>query len=242
MVALRTGSPEQAADDLGLVWRHAQTEGVLEPGAFPVAPELVEALVEAGELAEARAVTERLARLAKRQEHPWGLASVKRCRALLRPRAEHRAATLQAVAGDLERLGLRFDAARSLLALGRTQRRAKQWRAAREALADAEEAFERIGSPGWAELARAERDRVGGRRPGNSGDLTPTEQRVVELAANGLANKQIASALFVTVHTVEVHLARAYAKLGVRSRAQLAARLAGQAQPAEAAPPPMPKD
>ncbi|MGZ4247322.1 MAG: AAA family ATPase [Solirubrobacteraceae bacterium] len=242
MAELRAGAPERATDDLGLVWKHTQTEGVLEPGAFPVAPELVEALVEVDELAEARTVTDQLARLAKRQEHPWGLASVKRCRALLRPRAEQRAAALAAAADELERLGLHFEAARTQLALGRIQRRGKQWRAAREALTNAEEAFDRIGSPGWAELASAERQRVGGRRPADSGELTPTEQRVVELAARGLANKQIASALFVTVHTVEVHLARAYAKLGVRSRAQLVARLAGQAPPAAADAEPRPKD
>jgi DNA-binding CsgD family transcriptional regulator/tetratricopeptide (TPR) repeat protein len=237
IAALRAGAPEQAADDLGFVWKHAQTEGVLEPGAFPVAPDLVEALVEIGESEEARAVTNRLARLAKQQEHPWALANVKRCQAMLRPRAEQRASTLRAAADDLERLGLRFEAARSLLALGRSQRRAKQWRSARDALAAAEEAFNRIGSPGWVELARAERERIGGRRPRKSGELTPTERRVVELAGNGLANKQIASTLFVTVHTVEVHLARAYTKLGVRSRAQLAARMAGQTKPTEAAPP-----
>ena len=210
---------------------------MLEPGAFPVAPDLVEALVEIGESKEARAVTDRLARLAKQQEHPWALATAKRCQAMLRPSAEQRASTLRAAADDLEGLGLRFEAARSLLALGRGQRRAKQWRSARDALAAAEEAFNRIGSPGWVELARAERERVGGRRPGKSGELTPTERRVVELAGNGLANKQIASTLFVTVHTVEVHLARAYTKLGVRSRAQLAARLAGQTKPTEAVPP-----
>jgi len=117
-----------------------------------------------------------------------------------------------------------------LLALGRARRRAKQWRAARDALGAAAASFDELGSPGWAELARAEHERVPGRRPGTSGELTPTERRVVELAASGLANKQIATSLFVTVHTVEVHLARAYAKLGVRSRAQLAARLAADAQ------------
>ena len=51
---------------------------------------------------------------------------------------------------------------------------------------------------------------------------------MVELAAEGRANKEIARALLVTVHTVEVHLSRAYAKLGVRSRAQLASRLSGR--------------
>ena len=48
---------------------------------------------------------------------------------------------------------------------------------------------------------------------------------MVELAVEGLANKEIAAALSVTVRTVEVHLTHAYAKLGIRSRAQLARRL-----------------
>lgn len=48
---------------------------------------------------------------------------------------------------------------------------------------------------------------------------------MVGLAADGLSNKEIASTLFLSVHTVETHLSHAYAKLGVRSRAQLAARL-----------------
>jgi DNA-binding NarL/FixJ family response regulator len=49
---------------------------------------------------------------------------------------------------------------------------------------------------------------------------------VAQLVAQGLSNKEVAQALFVTVHTVEVHLSHAYAKLGVRSRTQLAGRLA----------------
>jgi DNA-binding CsgD family transcriptional regulator len=226
MIALHAGAPERAVEEFGHVWEHTQREGILEPGAFPVAPELVEALVELERFGEARTLTDRLARLARSQEHPWALVSVKRSRALLRPGADHAPARLRAAASELERLGLRFDAARSLLALGRMQRRAKQWRAARDALADAAAAFERLGSTGWAELARAEQERVPGRRPGASGELTPTERRVTELAASGLANKQIAATLFVSVHTVEVHLGRVYAKLGVSSRAQLAARLA----------------
>jgi DNA-binding CsgD family transcriptional regulator len=56
--------------------------------------------------------------------------------------------------------------------------------------------------------------------------LTAAEQRVAALAAQGLSNKQIATHLFIAVHTVEVHLAHVYAKLAVRSRTQLANRLA----------------
>jgi DNA-binding NarL/FixJ family response regulator len=61
------------------------------------------------------------------------------------------------------------------------------------------------------------------------GELTVAERRVVELAADGLANKEIARSLFVTVRTVEVHLKHAYAKLGIRSRTQLARRLSNGA-------------
>jgi DNA-binding NarL/FixJ family response regulator len=82
-----------------------------------------------------------------------------------------------------------------------------------------------MGSPGWVEETRAELARVGARRPQPEGELTPAERRVAELAADGLANKEIAQALFVSAKTVEGHLSHAYAKLGVRSRAQLARRL-----------------
>jgi DNA-binding NarL/FixJ family response regulator len=113
-----------------------------------------------------------------------------------------------------------------LLSLGRAQRRLKQWGVARESLEAAVAAFDAIGSDGWAERARADLERVGGRRPRSSGELTPTERQIAELAASGLANKEIARTLDLAVHTVEVHLSRAYARLGIRSRAQLATRLA----------------
>ena len=135
------------------------------------------------------------------------------------------AAALAQAAAAYEQLGLRGDAAHSLLALGRAQRRLKKWGGARESLERAAAAFDALGSPGWAEQARSELARVGARRPTPSGELTPAERRVVELAADGSSNKEIAHALFVTVRTVEAHLTHAYAKLGVRSRAQLARRL-----------------
>ncbi len=133
--------------------------------------------------------------------------------------------TLEAAATAYRDLGLRFDEARTLLALGRAQRRARKWGAARDVLERAIAAFEAIGSPGWAGDARAELQRVGARRPPSAGSLTVTERRVAELAAEGLANKEIARKLVVTVSTVEFHLRNTYAKLGIRSRVQLAARL-----------------
>jgi DNA-binding CsgD family transcriptional regulator len=199
-----------------------------EPGVFPVAPELVEALTEVGDQGEARAVTNALRTLSKQQAHPWGLATTRRCDGQIRLASnddEHAVTILERAADDYDRLGLLFDRARTLLQLGRAQRRLKKWGTARRSLERAVAGFDEIGSPGWAERARSELARVGARRPRPKGALTPTEQRVARLAAEGLSNKEIAADLFVTVHTVEAHLSHVYAKLGVRSRGQLARRL-----------------
>jgi DNA-binding CsgD family transcriptional regulator len=230
IAALLAPDAASAAERARGVWEHTRAAGIDEPGVFPVAPELVEALADLGEFEEAQAVIERLTALAEAQEHPWGLVTARRCAATVALAAkaydEQAGAELSDAADEYERLGLRFDAARCRLVLGRTQRRFKQWGAARASLERAAADFDALGSGGWADRARAELERVGARRPRPTGELTPTEERVVALAAEGLANKQIAQTLFVTVHTVEVHLSRAYAKLGVRSRAQLAGRLA----------------
>lgn len=228
IAALLEQDPARAAESLRAVWEHTTREGVEEPGVFPVAPDLVEALVELGEHDEAMAVTARLRELSKQQRHPWGLATARRCDAVVRlaigaydERAAH---ALADVATDYGGLGLRFDGARSLLSLGRAQRRMKKWGPARESLESAIAGFAQLGSSGWARRGRSELGRVGGRRPVASGKLTATEHHVVELAANGRANKEIAQALSLAVHTVETHLSRAYAKLGVHSRSQLAGR------------------
>jgi DNA-binding NarL/FixJ family response regulator len=82
-----------------------------------------------------------------------------------------------------------------------------------------------LGAHPWAAKARAELKRVSGRRP-PSEELTETEHRVAELAARGHTNKEIAAELFLGVSTVEAHLSRVYRKLGIRSRTELAARIA----------------
>jgi DNA-binding NarL/FixJ family response regulator len=229
IAALLKHEPELAAQTLRAVWDHKEREGVEEPGVFPVAPDLVEALVESGDDEAATAVTERLRELADAQDHPWGRVTAARCHALVRltSRTYDEAATaeLEEAARAYGTLGLPHDRARSLLSLGRAQRRLRKWAAARISLEQAAAGFDELGARGWAEQARSELTRVGGRRKQHPGALTPSEQRVVELAADGLANKEIARELFVTVRTVEVHLKHAYEKLGVRSRTQLARRL-----------------
>jgi DNA-binding CsgD family transcriptional regulator len=218
----------RAVESMNQVWAHMQREGVADPAAFPVAADLVDALVQLGRLDEARTITRRVRTLAQEQEHPWALATAKRCGAIVRLAAKYdptAAAQLEEAIAAYERLGLRFDRARSLLALGRAQRRHRKWGAARGALDRAAAEFDEIGSEGWAAEARSEARRVGARRPRPAGQLTPTEQRVVRLAADGLANKEIAQRLFVSVHTVEVHLSHAYAKLGIHTRVQLSRAL-----------------
>lgn len=228
IAALAAGEPAQAADLLGAVWDHTVREQVDEPGAFPVAGDLVEALAQCDDNSRAQAVTERLSLLAARQQHPWAGVTAARCSAILRLAGEYddqAADELVGAAGGYERLGLRFEQARALLVLGHEQRRSHRRSAARESLTRARQVFDELGCSGWSARVADELGRVSGRRGGDAG-LTASELRVAELAARGLSNKEIASRLYVTVYTVEAHLSHAYAKLGVRSRTQLAARLA----------------
>jgi DNA-binding CsgD family transcriptional regulator len=222
IAALLRHDPTGAAKHLRAVWAHMVREGIDEPGAFPVAADLVEALVELGEIDEADAVVRHLQALAEAQGHPWGLVTARRGGALIHV-DDAAAEALREASEEYGRLGLRYDRARTLLQLGRAQRRRRKWAAAREALEQAAADFHAMGAPGWAEEAESELGRVGARRPTKGGELTEAERRVVGLALEGRSNKEIAQALFVTVNTVEAHLSHAYAKLGVRSRAQLAA-------------------
>jgi len=181
-------------------------------------------LCEAGRAEAAAEVVGRLAGQAAAQDHPWGLATADRSAAVvaLAGGYDDAAATrLAAAAAAYQALGLGFDAARALLVLGRAQRRAKKRAAARQSLEQARAGFEQLGCKGWARAAAAEADRVSGRRAAPGGGLTPGERRVAELAAAGLSNKQVAARLYLSDRTVEAHLSRAYAKLGVTSRAQL---------------------
>ena len=231
IAALLVGRVELAVESLRSVWEHAAREGVDDPGAFPVAPDLVEALTELGELDEAAGVTGRLRELAERQQHPWGLATASRCRAIVELSGggddAAPARELARAASEYQRLGLRFDHARTLLAMGRAQRRLKKWGHARRSLQASVAAFDALGSAGWVAQARSELARVGARRPSAAGELTATERTVADLAAAGRSNREIAQALHITIKTVEAHLSHTYAKLGVRSRAQLAGRMAG---------------
>jgi DNA-binding NarL/FixJ family response regulator len=109
--------------------------------------------------------------------------------------------------------------------LGAALRRAGRVRDSRSPLATSLDLATRIGATPLAERIREELLAAGGRprrtdRTG-PGSLTASELRVVRLAASGMTNSVIAQSLFVSLKTVEKHLANAYAKLGIRSRAEL---------------------
>jgi len=153
------------------------------------------------------------------------VAHVTRCRGLVaaaRGDVPAAAALLADAAAQHEAAEDAFGRARALLALGVVRRRERQKRAAREAIADALEGFEQLGTATWIEKARAELGRIGGRT--RTVGLTPAERRVATLVAEGRTNREVAAALFLGERTVETHLSHVYAKLGVRSRAELARR------------------
>ncbi|HCB07589.1 MAG TPA: hypothetical protein DEQ43_25620 [Nocardioides bacterium] len=230
VAALLAGDPDAAAGHLQRVFDRVVSAGVENPGIFPVVPDLVEAMVLLARYDDARDAVRWLEERAVAQDHPWALAGVDRCRALVGLASDeltpNESADLARRAADrYAELGLRPDEARGCLTIGGQLRRRRQWGLAREFLERARAAFEVSGSDGWAALAEQELAKVGGRTPSASGWLTPAERSTAELAAHGLSNKEIARRTGVAIGTVEAHLSRSYLKLGVRSRSQLAGAL-----------------
>lgn len=119
-----------------------------------------------------------------------------------------------------------FEVARTRLLLGHVFRRAGRRNDARHELECAQAGFASLRTPLHEQQARVELASVGGRRRQEL-LMTPVEQRIADLVTAGQTNREVAAALFTSVRTVESHLARIYRKLGVRSRTELAARLAG---------------
>jgi len=189
----------------------------------PVSIEPLEALIAVGDVERARPLVARYLEEARRLESPMLQAMGDRCRGLLASADGDpdtaRAALEHARAAQHEG-GWDFDLARTLLASGHVERRAKQKRAARESFAAALAIFDRLGTSAWSDQTRLQLGRVGGRPPAST-ELTPAEERVATLVAAGRTNSETAAQLHLSEHTVEGHLSRIYAKLGVHSRSQL---------------------
>jgi ATP/maltotriose-dependent transcriptional regulator MalT len=220
--------------------RHAEALKILEPllavaDAVPnteictmeYLPDAIEAMVVSGRLEEAGALIDRLERDGRELDRPWMQLVAARCRGmwLAATGAVETAARVVTEAAEAhQELRMPLEHARAQLLMGQLYRRLRQKQAAAAALDNALRTFEQLGNPLWAARVHAESARVNV-RPGHGAELTPSEQRVAELAAEGLSNREIAAAVYVSTKTVESVLTRVYRKLGVRSRATLARRM-----------------
>ncbi|MFD9445587.1 AAA family ATPase [Streptomyces sp. NPDC060006] len=204
---------------LGLI----HDRGLAEPGIIGFLPDLVEAEVRLGHLDTAATYLRWLRSAAADLNHAWARIAGRRSQAALYLAQRKVLAAVQAAADSAAEAGalcLPFEQARSLLLLGTAQRRARQRRAAAHTLDAAHTAFIDLGAVRWATLATAQRSRL---MHASTTVLTPSEERVAELAGMGRTNREIADSLLMSVKTVEANLTRVYRKLGVRNRSELTA-------------------
>ncbi|WP_344236879.1 helix-turn-helix transcriptional regulator [Kribbella hippodromi] len=198
--------------------------GIRDPDLSPV-PELVEVYVRMGRVDDAQRVAQQHFELAAAKGQPWSLA---------------RAARARGVAGDSEQdflLALHhheetldvFELARTRLAYGAWLRRVRRRVDARTQLRLAVEGFDALGAPGWADQAAAELKATGEtarrRVPSTADELTPQERQIALLLVDGRSIRETAARLFLSPKTVEYHLRKVYAKLGIHSRTELAGHL-----------------
>ena len=191
-------------------------------------PDAIEAMVGVGRLDDAEFLTAALEQNGIEHGRVWMKAVGARCRAMLLAAggdvtaAEEKAHTAMA---EHELLPMPFERARTQVVLGQLQRRLRQKTTAATNLTEAMQTFERLGAPLWAQRAKAELARTVVTPADGLSQLTPSEQRVAEMAATGATNKDIAAAMFISTKTVEHNLTKIYRKLGIGSRAELGRRM-----------------
>jgi Bacterial regulatory proteins, luxR family len=203
LLELGLGDPDKAADALLNVTPGARLNGL----AVSTVPDLVEALVRAGQPPEtAEAPLERFRRAGSMNTSERN-SLVARCEALLATRSPREAfAEALALADALSP----FERARTELLYGEWLRRERQRKEARPHLRAAADEFRRLGTRPWQDRAEAELRATGEtarrREPSTLGELTPQELQIAQLAAEGQTNPEIAAQLFLSRRTVEYHL------------------------------------
>jgi DNA-binding CsgD family transcriptional regulator len=237
LLRLAGGRAREGLDDLVAFGRHDELWGGANPLASRWRSQASLASAAVGDGARAAELAAEDVERAQRWGAASGLGIALRAAAL----SEGGDATVDLLRESvdvLERSPARLEHARSAAELGAALRRANRRAEAREVLQRGVDLAQRCGASGLAERARIELRIAGGRSsdPHATGleQLTASERRVAELAAEGHTNPEIAQALFVTRKTVETHLGRVYRKLGISGRMKLAQALAEPPSAADA--------
>jgi len=224
---LAVGDPQGALRDFEQIRGREQQAG-METAAMPTRASAALAHGQLGEHERATALASEELELARVWGTPSALSFALRTAGIVTG-GDAGLELLREAAAVVDTSPARYERARSLTEYGAALRRAGHRREAREPLREALELADRCGALRTARRAREELLATGARprRAARSGadSLTPSERRVCRLATEGLSNREIAQALFVTVRTVEGHLTQAYMKLDIASREQLAAAL-----------------
>jgi DNA-binding CsgD family transcriptional regulator len=226
LVARWSGDESVAMEWFGKAERQAAALRWGEPSVRWWSGDQIELLLELGRIQDAIRVLDVWEADAARVAREWVLAHATRCRGLVaaaQGEVDRASSLLGRAVAQHKQVGDPFGTARALLGLGVVRRRARKKRDARDAIQVALDGFEQLGAANWAEKARGELGRIGGRR--REEGLTAAERRVAVLVAEGRTNREVAAALFLTERTVASHLSHVYAKLGVRSRTELAREL-----------------
>ena len=210
------GRQSQAVDDLLECGRREELWRALNPAVVPWRSSAALALHAVGDTVEARRLAREEVDRARRFGAARALGVSLRVSGLMEGGAAG-IALLEEAVRVLEHSPAPLERARAGIDLGAALRRAKQWGAARPPLQAGLDVAERCGAPVLASRAREELAAAGVRAPrertAGAHALTASELRVAQRAAEGLTNREIAQGLFVTVKTVEKHLASTYRKL-----------------------------
>jgi DNA-binding CsgD family transcriptional regulator len=218
--------PRAAIEHLEVAAAIVERGRLREPGVVWFAPDLIEAYWRVGDVGAARRALETFAAQADATERVWAKATAARTRGLLATTRDEMEAAFEDALTWHDRLDAPFERARSLLRLG--ERRVGDGRAgaAETPLRDALAVFEQLGARPWAAQAR--------RLLGDSATapepiaLTRQERQVASLVGRGATNREAAEELFLSARTIDFHLRNIYKKLGIRSRTELAVKLAAQ--------------
>jgi DNA-binding CsgD family transcriptional regulator len=232
LLHLARGRAREALEDLTRFGHHNELWGAANPLASRWRSRASRALTALGEEAEARRIAAEDLEYARTWGAASGIGAALRALAL----AESDEASLERLGEAVEVLQdspARLEHAHALTDLGAALRRANRRTDARQSLEQGLAVAARCKARGLVNRARTELRAAGGRSsdPFGSGvqQLTASEQRVAELAAQGLSNPEIAQALFVTRKTIETHLGSVYRKLDISGRGKLAHALAEDA-------------